>query len=455
MTATARPPATPRPPATAPSTDTALPGPAGDPLLGMALPLRRDLLGTLHAGFARYGDVVAYRVGPARGPHRLVVALHHPDDVRRFFADTEAFTRRTASYRAVRELFGRNIATAEGDDWRRQKRLLQPLLTRAAASRYAAVIEEEAHAAVERLGREPATTIDALRTTERYALRVLSRTLFGDDRGIDDDTVAALERLIPVVSRQMPARAKQTVRLPLAWPTPRNRRFAATRSALHATIERVLARAPEGDGPGLLSQLRAARDPAGGEPLSEREIRDQALMFLLAGYTTTSAALCSTLQLLGCHPEAQEQVAAGGEQWADAAVQEGLRLYPPSYVLGRRVGAGGAEVAGRTLPPGTGVLVSPWVTHRHPGFWRDPERFDPSRFADAHARDERPQHAWFPFGGGARACIGRHLSLAESRSFVRALLERCRIESLDADMPMDQLSTIRPSRPVRIRCRPR
>ncbi len=441
----------------APRPATALPGPSGHPLIGMAGALRGDLLGTLQEGFARYGDVVAYRVGPARGPRRVVVALHHPDDVRRVFTDMETFTRRTASYRTVRELFGANIATAEGADWQRQKRLLQPLFTRVAANRSAGVIEEEARAAVERIGPERVSIVDALRTTEHYALRVLGRTLFNDNRGIDEDTVAALERLVPVVSRQIPARARQTLRLPLRWPTPRNRRFAQTRDALHATIERVLTHKQDADpirrdGTDLLSQLREARDPEGTRPLSAQEVRDQAMMFLLAGYTTTSSALCSTLQLLGRHPELQDRIAAGGDDLALAAVEEGLRLHPPSYVLGRRVGDGGGEVAGHELPPGTGVLVSPWITHRHPDFWHHPERFDPWRFVGA---PERPPYAWFPFGGGARACIGKHLSLIESRSFVRALLERCRIESLDADMPMDQLSTMRPSRPVRIQCRPR
>lgn len=449
MTATARRPAT--------RTQTAIPGPGGHPLLGMARPLRRDLLGTLQTGFARYGDVVAYRVGPARGPRRLrrqVVALRHPDDVRRVLVETAAFTRETRSLGVLRELFGVNLVTADGDDWQRQKRLLQPLFTRAAVSEWAALVEQEARAVAERVRREATCTIDALRMSERYALRVLGRTLFKDDRGIDEGTIAALDRLVPLVGAQVVERARQPLRLPPGWPTPRNRRFRATRAELHATIERVLARHPqraEGD-VDLLGKLRDARDPGGERPLSAAEVRDQALMFLIAGHTTTSNALCSALYLLGRHPAIQERVASGGPQLALAAVQEALRLYPPSYVLGRRVGADGAAIAGRDLPAGTDVLVSPWLTHRHPGFWRDPELFDPWRFVGAQAR---APHAWLPFGGGARACIGKHLALLEAATFVRALLERCRLESLDAAYPMSQLISMRPSGSVRIACRRR
>ena len=442
----------------------AIPGPAGHPLLGMARPLRSDLLGTLQAGFARYGDVVAYPVGPTRGPQRLrrrIVAFHHPEDVRRIFTEHETFTRGTTSYRVLREMFGSNLAVAEGDDWRRQKRLLQPLFTRAVAHRHAALIAQEAHAVVEDVRREPGVAIDALRMSERYVLRVLGRTLFRDERGIEADTIAALERLVPVVGLQVVERARRPLPLPLHWPTRANRRFAETREALRATIARVLARQATAPDPAaadpahpddLLSRLHAAGDPEGGPSFSQQEIRDQALILLLAGYATTSNALSSTLHLLGRHPAIQERVAAGGDALAGAAVQEALRLHPPSYVLGRRVGERGAEIAGLRLDAGSEVLVSPWITHRHPAFWSDPETFDPSRFTGPQ---ERPPHAWCAFGGGARACIGRHLALLESTLLLRALLERCRLESLDARLPMSQLISMRPSEPVRIACHPR
>lgn len=440
----------------------AIAGPAGTPLLGMAGALRRDPLGTLEAGFARYGDVVAFRVGPAHGPRRLrrtVVALRHPDDVRRVLADAAAFTRETTSFAVLRELFGINLVTAQGERWRRQKRLLQPLFTRAAAARYAPLVAAEAHALAERLAAEPAGAIDALRTAERYALRVLGRTLFADERGVEAETIAALERLVPAIGTQLVARSRQPLRPPLAWPTPRNRRFVETRDALRATIARVIARrqrrgaeAGEDQGEDLLSRLRDARDPDGGRPLSTEEIRDQALIFLIAGHTTTANALCATLHLLGRHPQVQERVADGGEPLARAAVQEALRLYPPAYLLGRRVGPGGAEIRGHALAPGTDVLVSPWITHRHPGFWSDPERFDPWRFAGERAR---PPEAWLAFGSGPRACIGRHLALLESAALVAALLARCRIAALDASYPTAQLTSMRPSRPVWIACTPR
>ncbi len=440
-----------------------IPGPAGHPLLGMARPLRADLLGTLQEGFARYGDVVAYRVGPARGPRRLrarLVAVRHPEDVRRALLETDVFARGTPSYTVLRELFGETLVTMEGAEWRARKRTLQPLFTRRHVARYADQLEAEAGRVVagwRQLGEQP---VDVAQAMDQYALRVLGQTLFAEEDGIDADTVAALERLVPRVGSQVVARVTQMVRPPLRWPTPRNRRFVALRAELRETIERVAARRErDDDGGDLLSRLRAARDPEGGAALTAQEVRDEALLLMLAGHTTTADVLTSTLHLLGRHPELQERVAAAAATGAPdapddlvrAAVQEAMRLHPPSYVLARRTAAG-TELGGRAVPAGTLVLVVPWATHRDPRWWPDPERFDPMRFVGEHAR---PPFAYVPFSAGGRACIGRHLAMLESTILVRALLRAYRLESLDATLPLSPLISMRPEGPVRARLRPR
>lgn len=442
----------------------ASPGPQGEPLLGMARPLRRDLLGTLLDGFAAHGDVVAYRLGPARLGRRIV-AVHDPEEMRRVLTDMETFTRDTPSYRVLRELFGRNVLTANGDDWRRQKRTLQPLLTRSAVMRYGELIAAEARKAAERPRVEPDGSVHVARAAEEYALRVLGHTLFADADGIGDETIAALERHLPRLMCVVGARVSAPVRLPLALPTRGNRSFAATRAALYATVDRVIARradraAATGMSEDLLARLRAARDPQDDAPLSADEVRNQALIFLLAGYATTASALMATLHLLGRHPEIQEQVAEAAvatgtdldaPDLVRATVQEALRLSPPSFVLGRRA-ARDTELGGHPVAAGTLVLVSPWITHRHPAWWDEPERFDPWRFLRG---DRRTRLAWFPFGGGARVCMGRHFALLEATILVRALLRRHRLETLDRDLAYDTALSMRPAGPVRMRWSPR
>ncbi|NJC68423.1 cytochrome P450 [Planosporangium thailandense] len=436
MTTTAPPPARP----------TAIPGPPGHPLLGMANELRRDLLGTMLDGYRQYGDLVTYRIGPGwkwLGPP--AVAVYHPDGVRQVLTNPQVFNRRTAGFETLTEMFGEGLLTSDGDLWKRQRRTLQPLFTPQRVAGYTDLMTAEA----QRLARstEADTVVDLHELMQVYALRVVGRALFSDEV---DDVATELQRLVPLASDLSIARSMQIVRLPLAAPTVRNLRFTRASAALYAIMDRILARLADRvdtDNDDLLSRLRTARDPETGQPLSPQEIRDQALVFLLAGHETTAGALTFTLHLLGHHPDIQDRVAAGGPDLVRAALLEGMRLYPPAHSTERRA-AVDTEILGRPIPAGSPVLVSPWVTHRRPDFWPDPERFDPDRFLGERDR-QRPRYTYFPFGGGPRSCIGEHFALLEATVLLSTVLARYRVESLDPQPRVTPLITLRPAAPVR------
>lgn len=379
-------------------------------------------------------------------------------------ADDRLFTRATTSLQVVRELFGQNLVTTDGDVWRWQRRTLQPLFTRGQVREYEAAMKAEARRVVADQTLASGGAVDIAKLTERYTLRVLRQTLFRGPGGLDQETVADLGRLVPVVGQMLRSRGTQAVRLPLGWPTVDNRRVVRTRRELYATVERVLAKRSDGKGGAaaedLLGRLLDARDAETGEALSTQEVRDQALMFLFAGHTTTTSALTSTLYLLASNQDVQERVARAAassvdpgpdEDLALAAVKEGLRLYPPSSVLGRRVLVD-AQIDGRPIAAGTTVLVSAWVTHRHPAFWEKPERSYPERFI---GNQTRAQHAYFPFGGGPRTCVGRHFALLEATILVRELLHNYRLVAADGAINLVQLASLRPSGPVRVKCQRR
>jgi cytochrome P450 len=421
------------------------PGPAGHPLLGMVPAFRQDMLGTLMGGFQTYGDVVGYHLGPRWGPGQDLVMAHHPDVIHDVLTGTRVFGRRTIGFQVLTELLGSGLLTSDGDVWLRQRRTLQPLFTPRRVAGYADLMTAEA----ERIAAEPpGSTVDLHHLMQRYTLRVVGRALFGDDV---DEAVPELQRLIPVLGDLALARALQVVRTPLSWPTPRARRVARERAAQYAIVDRIIARHDAGgDRDDMISRLRAARDPETGQPLSTEEIRDQVLVFLLAGHETTAGALTFTLYELGRHPSVQDRV-AGDEELTRAALMEGMRLYPPAYSTERRAEVD-TTVGGYAVPAGTRVILSSWVTHRHPRFWPEPDRFDPARFTGPQ---DRPRYAYFPFGGGPRSCIGEHFALLEGTILLRTLLSRHRIESLDDHLPLSPMITLRPAAPVRAHLTPR
>ncbi|AVT29119.1 cytochrome P450 [Plantactinospora sp. BC1] len=430
----------------------AVPGPAGHPLLGMLPALRHDLLGSILDGFHTYGDVVAYHVGLPRGPRAVsvdVVNVHHPDGIRQVLTTPQVFSRRASAYEILREFIGEGLLTSDGDRWLRQRRTLQPLFTPRRVARYTELMAEEAARVVDDMAVTTGSVVDLYQVMQRYTMRVVGRALFGDDI---DEVVPRLQELMPILGDLALARALQVVKLPLSWPTPRSRRITQVRATQYEIIDRIIAarqRMGGEENEDLLSRLSAAEDPETGQALSMEEIRDQMLVFLLAGHETTSAGLAFTMHLLGQHPEVQERVVAGigtgDEELVRAAAMEGMRLYPPVYSM-ERMAESDVVVSGYRIPANTKVVVAPWVTHRHPEFWPDPERFEPDRFL---GQQERPRYAYFPFGGGPRSCIGEHFALLEMTVLLSALLARYRVDTRDERLEVVPMVTLRPAGAVR------
>ena len=467
--------------ASLPAAPRAVPGPAASLLTGNATALRRDLLGEFVRDRARYGDLVRYQIGPRPPLGRTFLVAHHPDDVRQVLSQTgRALSKDTAMFRAAGDVLGHSLLTDDGPGYRRQRRIVQPLFTARQVRRYAPLMLQEALATADALadvGIAPGTEerADLHLLAMRYTLRVVGRTLFGDDV---ERLVPVLDALIPEVGDAIRRRGLQVAQVPMRWPTLRNRRPRRLHRELQDVVEEVLAGCARSDlghsRDDLVGRLYDAADPAGAAPsaraagqgspaggkdcrrgndgpargndshcgngspvgLTAQEVRDQALVFLLAGHETTAVALTSTLHLIGCHPDVQGDLVAeldsvlgrGPVRLEDverlvatrAALQEAMRLYPPAYAVDR-VTTAPLQLAGYLVPPGTVVAASPWSTHRHPGFWPDPERFDPARFL---GNQERPRYAWFPFGGGPRSCVGEHFAMLEATILLAALLRR-------------------------------
>lgn len=427
--------------------------------MGSAFDLKRDILGFMRHSMLEYGDVVRVRVGPP-SQSSLMTFVFHPDGAGHVLAgSSDNYYKGTRVYAELSDLLGNGLLTSEGETWRRQKRLVAPLFNRKRMAAYVPMIGGEAARLVRQWAGAAQTgaSVDLHEEMTALTLRVVGRAVFGTEV---DHMVPVLRDAVPYLSGRALRRGLSPVRIPTSWPTPGNRRAAHKKAAVFGLVNDLIAarRRYPTEGDDLVNLLIRAQDPDGGIGLSDAEVRDQALVFLLAGHETTATALTFALHLLGHHPDLQDRVAeesarvlGSGEfalddvhslSYTTMVVKEAMRLYPSASATSR-TNHRADVIGGYAIPPGSAVVLSPWATHRHPHFWEEPDRFDPERFTPK-AEAARPRYAYFPFGGGPRACIGQHFSMIESVIVTAAVARAFRVTTSPGPVPLFTGIALRP-----------
>jgi cytochrome P450 len=416
----------------------------GSFLLGSLPELRSGFLPACERMFREHGETIRLRLGPP-GIGRELTMTFTPDGAHRVLAANQANYRKdNVNYGELRYAVGDGLLTSQDESWTRQKRFLQPLFTHRRVAGYVTTFGEETERMVREWHGIDGQVINVHDAMTRMTLRIVCRVLFGHDV---DRALPVVQRWFDPISKAVRQRAFSPVRVPHSWPTPVNRTIHDGQRALFAVCDDIIAeRRAHGAGEhDMLGMLVSARDD--GQALSDEEIRDQVLVFLLAGHETTATALTSAIYRLGRHPEVRERLraevdAVGGVPTAEQAaaltyttmvLKETLRLYPSAATVGRRAVADD-EIDGHLITAGSDVLVSPWIVHRHPEHWPDPLRFDPERFTPEREK-ARHRYAWFPFGGGPRTCIGMYFSMLEGAVALAGLTQHFDFEVPGADEP--------------------
>jgi enediyne biosynthesis protein E7 len=383
--------------------------------------------------FARHGDT--YRVFvPARRSYTYVI--HGPDDVKRVLVGNHRNYTKGLGLDRVKILLGKGIMTSEGELWKRQRYMMQPLFHRRVVTEFAALIAAANERRLERWEQlaargEPVNLTDEM---SDLTLDIVLRSIFGRD--LDRLTGELGGNPFEVVTREQ----------------SRDLQFAYKFRSLTKLVAQLIARRrtePE-EHFDYVAMLMAARDKESGAPMGERELIDEIMTLIVAGHETTASGLNWTWYLLSQHPQAEAKLHAELDAapelgaptlsqmealaFTSQVVNEALRLYPPGWLLSRRTVAAD-ELGGFEVPAGTNVLLPLYLLHRHPRYWKDPERFWPERFAPEHEA-ERPRFAYMPFAAGPRHCIGETFALYEMLMHLYKVARRYRLLYVP-DMPLE------------------
>lgn len=438
------------------------PGPGVVENLELQAEFIRDQAGMLRELVDAYGPVTYLRLGWLE-----TYVLLDSDLIEEVLLEKWDSFHKDAVTRDLKELLGEGLLTSEGDDWRRDRKLMAPSLQRRQIASYGEVMVDETERMLDRWSDGDVRRFD--RDVMEITLRVVVQTLF------DLDLDARIDRVAEAVDDAM-TYADEISHSPWRFvpemiPTPHRAAYEEAIEEFDSIVyELIEARRERGDeGDDLLYHLIEATDDEGNR-MSDERLRDQVVTMFLAGHETTALGITYAWYLLAQHPERAERFyeevdqVLGGERptaadarelpYVDAVFREALRLYPPAWIIGREAIAE-VEIGDWTIPEGAQVLMPQCVAHRNPEWFDEPEAFRPERWL-GDLEDELPRFAYFPFGGGPRICIGNHFAKMEAVLIMATMAQRFELESVaPATLETETAITQRPADPVEMRLRSR
>jgi cytochrome P450 len=422
------------------------PGPKGRPIIGIYPEFRRNPAAYLLNVARQYGDLAYFRLN---AQHMFL--LSRPEYVQDVLVTNQRKFEKSRIMKRSKVLLGEGLLTSEGNFHMRQRRLAQPAFHRERLINYS-------NAMVECADREQARwttgeTRDMHEAMTRLTLTIVARTLFSVDI---ESSAAEIGQVMKSVVKMFDMLVLPFSDLIQKLPLPAMKRFEKARDFLDATIygfinERRASGVDRGD---LLSMLLLAQDEQGDHSgMTDKQVRDEALTLFLAGHETTANALTWTWYLLSQHPAVHERLRAeldtvlGGRtpsfddianlRYTEMVFAEAMRLYPPAWAITRLV-VEPHTLDGIELPAGSIAIMCPYIIHRNPKFYPDPERFDPDRWTP-EAKEQRPRLSYFPFGAGPRICIGERFAWMEGILLLATIGQKWRMT-----LPPEQVVEISP-----------
>jgi cytochrome P450 len=432
----------------------------------------RERLDAMMQASLTHGHVVRFEL-----PWITAHMLTHPDQIEEVLVTKHRlFDKKTRGYDKLREFLGHGLLTSDGDFWLRQRRIAAPAFHKRRVDGFASAMARSTEDMLDRWDRELSRVHerDVAAEMMRLTLRIASLTLLSSDTERGDSSIAEpIGRAVTTLVHEANHRINELVTLPEHWPTPRNKKLREARDTLDGTVMRIiderrraLSRGEDASHEDLLQMFLEATDAETGARMNDQQLRDEVMTMFLAGHETTANALTWALFLLGKAPHLaralrDESRAVLGERTPSAedipklelarrVFSESLRLYPPVWIVGRST-VEDVVLGGYTIPARTLIFVVPWITHRHPDFWRDPEGFDPDRFAPERKAEMAYKHQYIPFVAGPRMCIGAGFAMHEGILVLAQIARRFHVSLVPGQtIEPEPVVTLRPRSGVKV-----
>jgi cytochrome P450 len=442
-----------------------VPGPDAKPFVGNIPDIKgRDLIRFYYDMWQQYGDMLKVKLGPAD-----VYVVTHPDYIQHVMVKHPEIYTKGFTMEKLRLALGDGIFAAEGEKWKKQRRLMQPTYTPRGIQGFADIMADSSHKMVEKWAALPADSrVNINLEMTSLAMSIISRSMFGIDVGEKSQVFGnALHSLLDWVSNHI----MSFVDVPLFIPTPANQRLKQNKEIARKFVFDVInERRQTGHKEDLLSMLMTAKDEETGEVMTDEQLHDEILITFFAGHETTASLLTWTWYLLSLHPEIEEKLHAeldsvlGGRtptladipnlKYTKMLLDEALRLYSPVAVTAREA-LEDDVIDGYPIPKGSLIMLFPYATHRHPEFWEKPLAFYPEHFTEEQVA-ARPRYAYYPFGAGQRICIGIHFAQMEAVIALAELAQHFspRLSTVNAGETFF-MGVIRPKEPIMMTLEPR
>ncbi len=399
------------------------------------------------------GDVVKMRF-----LYLTAYFIYHPNDIEYVLSTNAKNFIKSRSLRSpfFKRLVGKGLLTSEGEFWRRQRRLAAPAFHRQRISAYGEVMVNYTDRMLSTW--KPGEARDIHRDMMRLTLEIVVKTLFNADVSGDADRVG---RVLSEMVKPFGSQATLQWILDNRLPTSGHRRFYRAAKEIDEIVFRIIAdrRANPADRGDLLSMLLEAHDEDDDSQMNDQQLRDEVMTIFLAGHETTALTLSWAWYLLARHPEIEtkfheelHEVLKGKPptvadmprlKYTEMIAKESMRLYPPAFGVGREA-IEACEIGGFRVPAKAQVFMFQWATQRDARFFSEPHSFQPERWTE-ELNATLPKYAYFPFGGGPRACIGNYFAMMEIVLLLASIGQRFRLPlARDAAVELFPAMSLRP-----------